>query len=196
MLARTAADLRHRHISNVTVALMDVASLDFPADRFDAALSGFAMHVLPRPERAFAEIWRVLKPDGEFAFSVPRPVPSDRWHFYPELIGEFLRHVDVEQWSLEEPPPPESLLGSAGFVAIESTIEEVHIPVVDQETFWASEMSHGMRGFIEAMPVAVQRAFKRRLIARLENMQRQGDIVLDRGARFYRGRKPAETVKR
>ena len=55
----------------MTVAMMDAASLDLPADSFDAALSGFVMHILPRPERAFAEIWRVLKPDGVFAFSYP-----------------------------------------------------------------------------------------------------------------------------
>ncbi len=195
MLALTAADLRQRHISHVTVALMDAASLDLPADSFDAALSGFVMHILPRPERAFAEIWRVLKPDGVFAFSVPGPVPGDRWRFYPELIGEFHQSVDVDQWSLKEPPPPESLLRNAGFVAIEPTIEEIHIPLADPETFWASEMSHGMRGFIEALPISMRREFKRRLVAHLEQMHTQGGIVLDRAARFYRGRKPAETAR-
>lgn len=196
MLARTEADLRRRRIPNVTVAAMDAASLDLPADHFDAALSGFVMHILPQPERAYAEIWRVLKPDGVFAFSVPGPVPSERWRFYPELIGEFHRHVDVERWSLAEPPPPESLLRNAGFMAIESTTTEVHVPVADPETFWASEMSHGMRGFIEAMPVAMQREFKRRLLAHLDQTHQQGGIVLDRGARFYRGRKPSETATR
>ena len=97
--------------------------------------------------------------------------------------------------SLKEPPPPESLLHNAGFVAIETTIEEIHIPLADPETFWASEMSHGMRGFIEALPISMQREFKRRLVAHLEQMHTQGGIVLDRAARLYRGRKPAETAR-
>lgn len=194
MIARTEADLRRRRIPNVTVAQMDAAALDLPADSFDAALSGFVVHILPQPARACSEIWRVLKPGGVFAFSVPGPAPGERWRFYSDLIGEFHPHVDVNQWSLEEPPPPESLLRNAGFVAIESTIAEVHVPVADAEAFWASEMSHGMRGFVEALPVAMQREFKRRLVAHLDQMHRQGGIVLDRGARFYRGRKPSETT--
>jgi ubiquinone/menaquinone biosynthesis C-methylase UbiE len=196
MVARTEADIQRKCIPNVTVSRMDVASLDLPADSFDTALSGFAMHLQPQPERAFSEIWRVLKPDGMCAFSVPGPVQGDRWRFYSDLIGEFDPYVDADKWSLEEPPPPESLLRNAGFVAVESTSEEVHIPVEDPETFWASEMSHGMRGFVEAMPVTTQRQFKRRLFAHLDQMHRQGGIVLDRGALFYRGRKPAVTAQR
>jgi ubiquinone/menaquinone biosynthesis C-methylase UbiE len=195
MIARTQADLQRRRIPNVTVAQMDAASIALLAASFDAALSGFAVHILPRPEQAFAEIWRVLKPGGLWAFSVPGPAPSERWRFYPELIGEFQPHVDADKWSLAEPPPPELLLRHAGFVAIESTFAEVHLPVANPEAFWASEMSHGMRGFIEALPVAVQREFKRRLVAHLDQMHRQGGIVLDRAARFYRGRKPSETMK-
>ena len=195
MVARTEADIERKRIPNVTVVQMGVESLDLPADSFDAALSGFAVHILPQPEPALSEIWRVLKPDGLFAFSVPGPVPGDRWRFYPDLIGEFHPHVDADKWSLEEPPPPESLLRNAAFVAIESTIEEVHVPVEDPETFWSSEMSHGMRGFVEAMPIVMQREFKRRLVAHLDQMHRQGGIVLDRAARFHRGRKPTATAK-
>jgi ubiquinone/menaquinone biosynthesis C-methylase UbiE len=194
MIARTEADLRRRRIPNVTVARMDATALDLPTDSFDAALSGFAVHILPQPARACSEIWRVLKPGGVFAFSAPGPAPGKRWRFYSDLIGEFQPHVDAEKWSLEEPPPAESLLHNAGFVAIKSTIAEVHVPVADAEAFWASEMSHGMRGFIEALPVAMQRELKRRLVAQLDQMHRQGGIVMDRGARFYRGRKPSEAT--
>ena len=126
---------------------------------------------------------------------MPGPAPGDRWRFYSDLIGEFHPHVDADKWSLEAPPPPEALLRNAGFMAIESTIEEVHVPVEDAETFWASEMPHGMRGFIEAMPVARQHEFKRLLVAHLDQMHQQGGIVLDRAALFYRGRKSIETAK-
>ena len=64
MVARTEADIQRKGISNVIVAQMGVESLDLPADSFDASLSGSAMHILPQPERALSEIWRVLKPDG------------------------------------------------------------------------------------------------------------------------------------
>ena len=45
--------------------VMDAASLDFAAGRFDAALAPYVMSVVPSPARALDEMWRVLKPGGE-----------------------------------------------------------------------------------------------------------------------------------
>lgn len=194
MVARTAADVRRRGLTNVTVARLDAEALALPTGGVDVALCGFAMHLLPHPERAYREIRRVPKPGGAFALSVPGPVPGDRWRFYGDLIAEFGPQVDPERPSLPAPPPPASLPREAGFVTIASAAAAVHVPVADPAAFWAGEMSHGMRGFVEAMPVAARLAFKRRLIEHLDRMHGRGGIVLDRGALFYRGRKPFEPV--
>ena len=45
--------------------------LPFNDDTFDAALVNFVIHHLARPEKACAEIHRVLKPGGRFVFAGP-----------------------------------------------------------------------------------------------------------------------------
>jgi phosphatidylethanolamine/phosphatidyl-N-methylethanolamine N-methyltransferase len=43
---------------------MDAAALDFPDAAFDVALAPYVMSVVPHPERALREAWRVLRPGG------------------------------------------------------------------------------------------------------------------------------------
>ncbi len=44
--------------------VMDACALEFPDAAFDAALAPYVMSVLPQPERALDEAWRVLRPGG------------------------------------------------------------------------------------------------------------------------------------
>ena len=45
-------------------SVQDAAALPYAEDRFDAAVIANALHIMPRPELALAEIRRVLKPGG------------------------------------------------------------------------------------------------------------------------------------
>jgi ubiquinone/menaquinone biosynthesis C-methylase UbiE len=47
----------------------DVEELPFPADRFDAVVSAFGAIFAPRPERAAAELFRVVRPGGLVAMA-------------------------------------------------------------------------------------------------------------------------------
>ena len=44
--------------------VMDACALDFPDAAFDVALAPYVMSVIPQPERALEEAWRVLRPGG------------------------------------------------------------------------------------------------------------------------------------
>jgi len=44
--------------------VMDAAALEFPGAAFDVALAPYVMSVVPHPERALNEAWRVLRPGG------------------------------------------------------------------------------------------------------------------------------------
>jgi phosphatidylethanolamine/phosphatidyl-N-methylethanolamine N-methyltransferase len=44
--------------------VMDAAALEFPDSAFDVALAPYVMSVVPQPERALEETWRVLRPGG------------------------------------------------------------------------------------------------------------------------------------
>ena len=44
--------------------VMDAGALEFPDAAFDVALAPYVMSVVPSPDRALAEAWRVLRPGG------------------------------------------------------------------------------------------------------------------------------------
>lgn len=57
---------------NVEFAVMDLAALDLPDGTFDVVCAFEAIEHVAEPERALAELARVLRPDGTFVLSTPR----------------------------------------------------------------------------------------------------------------------------
>ncbi len=83
-------------LDNVEVRVMDLEAIDFPDESFDAATCRFGVMFCPQPEKAVAEVLRVLKPGGHFALSVwdePERSPGQT------VMGEALRRFG-------KPPPP------------------------------------------------------------------------------------------
>lgn len=58
------------HAPGVEFQRMDAEALDFPAAFFDVAVSALGLMYVPRPERAVAEMSRVVKPNGRLAAAV------------------------------------------------------------------------------------------------------------------------------
>ena len=52
-------------------SVQDATSLPYADETFDAVLIANALHIMPRPEKALAEIYRVLKPGGS---CLPQPL--------------------------------------------------------------------------------------------------------------------------
>jgi SAM-dependent methyltransferase len=59
-----------RRYPSIDFQIGDAESLSFPDSSFDAAIMNFGMLHLGRPDRAAAEVCRVLRHNGRFAFSV------------------------------------------------------------------------------------------------------------------------------
>jgi SAM-dependent methyltransferase len=70
--AAMVAATRSRH-PELDVREADAEALPFAAGIFDAVVMNFGVLHLGRPELAFAEAYRVLVPDGRFAFTVWAP---------------------------------------------------------------------------------------------------------------------------
>jgi phosphatidylethanolamine/phosphatidyl-N-methylethanolamine N-methyltransferase len=65
MLQRARARAARADLANVEALLeMDAARLDFAGNSFDVAMAMYVMTVVPDPERAMAEMHRVVKPGG------------------------------------------------------------------------------------------------------------------------------------
>ena len=52
------------HSSRLHFSVQDATSLPYAEETFDAAVISNALHIMPEPEKALAEIRRVLKPGG------------------------------------------------------------------------------------------------------------------------------------
>jgi ubiquinone/menaquinone biosynthesis C-methylase UbiE len=61
---------RHTHHPRVVFEVGDACALQFGDRAFDRALSLLVLHFVPRPERAIAEMRRVVKPGGVVAAAV------------------------------------------------------------------------------------------------------------------------------
>jgi ubiquinone/menaquinone biosynthesis C-methylase UbiE len=89
----------------------DAEALPFPDASFDAVVSSFGVHHVPRPERALAEALRMLRPGGRLAFTTwAAPAENIAWRL---LFDAIRLHGDLDA---AETPPSGGGLGSADAV--------------------------------------------------------------------------------
>ncbi len=64
MLDRAAAKAERAGVGNITFAVRDITALAEEDGSFDVAIAANVLHLLPRPEIAVGELWRVTRPGG------------------------------------------------------------------------------------------------------------------------------------
>lgn len=64
MLRRAKRKAQKQGLANVSFALRDVTALPDPDGAFDAVIAANVLHLLPEPEIAARELWRVTAPGG------------------------------------------------------------------------------------------------------------------------------------
>lgn len=65
MLDRAEKKARQRGRSNITFAVRDLTALPDPDGAFDVVVAANVLHLLPEPEKALAELWRVTASGGK-----------------------------------------------------------------------------------------------------------------------------------
>ncbi|MCX6334926.1 MAG: arsenite methyltransferase [Bacteroidia bacterium] len=69
MLRKAKENCSKLNFSNVEFVLGDIEEMPFEKNVFDVVISNCVLNLVPDKSKAFAEIFRVLKPGGHFCFS-------------------------------------------------------------------------------------------------------------------------------
>ena len=164
-------ELLARDLPAVESHLMDAAALEFADATFDLVVAGFVLHILPDPVAAVAEVRRVLRPGGQFAFTVPGRADGspDPW---PDPLGElfleYRRHQVAGTGYRPSDADSEELLARAGFADVQRQTLEIAIPIPDGETYWRFTRSHGEGAAIDGMPEDMRAEFHDRVVAAID----------------------------
>ena len=164
----------------------DALQLPFEPATFDAAVASFGLLHFDQPERALAEMRRVLRPGGRGAFTVWR-TPEHAAGFRITLDA-IARHGDTE--SPAPPGPPffrfsdprecERALVEAGFAS--PTVVEV--PMIwrlpSGEALFEAMATGGVRtsALLNAQSPRAREAIRHAIIAEAERFTRGGEVVL------------------
>ena len=182
-------ELLARDLPAVESHLMVAAALEFPDAAFDLVVAGFVMHILPDPVAAVAQVRRVLRPGGQFAFTVPGRADGspDPWQdpLY-ELFLEYRKHQVAGTGYRPNDADSEELLARAGFVEAGRQTLEIAIPLPDGETYWRFTRSHGEGAAIDGMPEDKRAEFHDRVV---EVVDAAGGTTLRRSATLTVGRR-------
>ena len=182
----------------LTVREGDAENLPYPHAAFDAVVSSFGLHHVPRPAVALREAHRVLAPGGRVAFTVwAEPSANIAWQLVFDAIA---RHGDRS--AATTPPPGGSFnriedglnaLQGAGFAASTAEIVRAEWPLADATALIAA-LSAGtvrMAALISAQQASARAAIVAD-IARAAEHYRKGDrLMIPTAAVLASGRKPA-----
>jgi SAM-dependent methyltransferase len=158
----------------------DAERLPFDDARFDAAVANFAILHLGRPERAAAELARVLRPGGRVALTVwDVPERSRLMGVFVDAVAEagaspasgvpagpdFFRFSDVDELT--------RLLAGAGFAGASVEVIEFRHRVPDVDALWSGMLGGTVR--VRALVEAQDDETKRRIRAAYERLVAECD---------------------
>jgi ubiquinone/menaquinone biosynthesis C-methylase UbiE len=190
MVALLAADIERRGVVNASVRQLDAHALDLEDESFDVVLSGFLLHLLPRPEQAAAEIWRVLRPGGRCVASSPR-TSAGEWDF----LGRLFRTYGPRATSpVLMPFRPDfdlaATLAAAGFRVMDTVDETGEFRFAGGDQWWEWAWTHGMRGLFEALPAGALAELRESIVAELDQRTTADGLVLAQPAQFVIAERP------
>jgi len=122
-----AANKKHKP-ENVRFAVEDATALSFSADSFDAVIISNALHIMPDPAKALANIRRVLKPEG--LLIAPNfthgHLKNGSWNFSARI----LKLIGFETYAKWTPEEYVAFIGTLGFNVEKWQVMRAAFPLV------------------------------------------------------------------
>ena len=92
---------KHGEYENLAFEIADATSLNFVDGEFDCVVIANALHIMPNPDKAMIEIYRVLKPNGILLYATCSVLPDENsqqiQHFLSETPDAELMPLPFEQ---------------------------------------------------------------------------------------------------
>jgi SAM-dependent methyltransferase len=180
---------------HIPVTEGDAEALPYSDSTFDAVVSSFGLHHVPRPEAALAECRRVLMPGGRVAFTVwAAPSENIAWSLVFDAIA---RHGDR---SAADTPPPGllnqpghclSALAAAGLTERSATIVRAEWLLPNAEGLIAALTAGTVRmaALIAAQKPSALAAIKADIDGQAERFRRADRLAIPIGAVLAHGRR-------
>lgn len=166
MTSIAAARAAERGLSNVSTATIDFESIDAPDASYDIVLCREGLMFAVEPDRALAEIHRVLRPGGRFAAAVWGSREDNPW------LGLVFDAVGVQTGSpipppgipgpfaLSDPARLHTLLTAAGFAAVRIDALPTPLHAPSFESWWgrATNLAGPLAVVLSRLPDTTQAA--------------------------------------
>ncbi len=192
MVRETMAEIQGAGQPNVEMLLMDAEELRFENASFDYVLSGFSLWFFPQPQRALAEFFRVLKPEGHIGITTwSKDCPTHGWTIH--AMRQYLppqRDQGPQPSRFDTPPILEAALQQAGFKGVEIIAEDAELTFANEEEWWSSLWSSGLRRFLEQMAEPVLQECKADMLRKIQAFKQQDGIHAVRRALIAVSNKP------
>jgi O-methyltransferase/aklanonic acid methyltransferase len=181
MVREAEEDVRNSGLRQIEIRQMDAEHLDFPDAFFDQVLCGFALWFFPHPEAALREIFRVLKPGGSFGLSAW----TDDCEFLAWCDRELTLSIPQgaatvarrgQGYRVDTPARLDAALRQAGFVGIDITAEAADFIYTDDEEWWLSLWSAGIRRRLEVLEEPALEQIKSEMLHRARALKQADGI--------------------
>ncbi|HEV2766634.1 MAG TPA: methyltransferase domain-containing protein [Acidimicrobiales bacterium] len=184
MVELLTLDIEQRGLANAEARQMNAEALEVADESFDVALSSFVLQLLPNPEAAAGELWRVLRRSGRVVASTPVGT-GPQWDFLRRLFGTFGPRTTRP---IPAPFRPDfdlrPVLDSAGFQVLRSVEDHVDFHFADEEQWWDWAWSQGMRAVLELLPPSDLAELREETFHELTALRTRDGIPLRQAARF------------
>jgi SAM-dependent methyltransferase len=134
----------HRHVRDARASFRtaDAQALPFSDGAFDAVVSGLVLNFIPHPQKAVAEMLRVLRPGGAAAVYVwdhagGMQLTRYFWEAAVTLDLDAMTLDEARRFPICKPEPLLALFGDCGFDRVECRILDVPTVFKNFDDYWS-----------------------------------------------------------